>query len=67
MGLLVDLFVIWDRRMVDILEYVKGQYTLSCKFQNVENQFVWAFSTVYGPNADGKRYKFWEELARVYS
>jgi hypothetical protein len=67
MALFVDLFVIWDIRMVDILDYVKGQYTLSCKFQNVENQFVWAFSSVYGPNADGERYKLWEELAGVYS
>jgi hypothetical protein len=33
MTLFVDLFVIWHIRMVDILDYVKGQYTLSVIMQ----------------------------------
>ena len=42
----------WDRRMVEKIDEVVGRFSVSCKFKNVVDQFVWAFTGVYGPNYD---------------
>ena len=39
-----------------------GHFSVSCKFKNVADQFVWAFTGVYGPNLNKKRRLMWEEL-----
>ena len=28
-----------------------GRFSVSCKFKNVEDQFEWAFTGIYGPNS----------------
>ena len=61
------VLIMWDKRATEVQEWVKGQYSISCRFRNVQDQFEWAFSTVYGPNADAERFTLWEELARVRS
>ena len=43
------ILICWDRRSLDILDWEEGQFTLSCRFQNVENGAVWVFTGVYGP------------------
>ncbi|XP_023891331.1 uncharacterized protein LOC112003378 [Quercus suber] len=32
------------------MEEAVGRFSVSCKFTNVSDQFVWAFTGVYGPN-----------------
>jgi hypothetical protein len=32
-----------------------GTFSLSCKFKSVSDQIDWAFSRLYGPNADSQR------------
>jgi exonuclease III len=59
------ILVMWDRRTVEIMEEAVGQYSVSCKFKNVVDQFVWAFTGVYGPNMDNARRLLWDELAGV--
>jgi len=44
----------WDKCVVECLEEAVGTFSLFCKFNSVLDQFVWAFSGVYGPNADSK-------------
>ena len=61
------ILVMWDRRVVEKVEEAIGQYSVSCKFQNVEDQFEWAFSGVYSPNADIDRRFMWDELSGVCS
>ena len=61
------VLIMWDKRVIEIQEWVKGQYSISCRFRNVHDQFEWAFSGVYGPNVDAERFILWEELAGVCS
>jgi hypothetical protein len=44
----------WDKCVVECLEEAVGTFSLFCKFNSVLDQFVWAFSGVYGPNSDSK-------------
>ena len=61
------ILIMWDRRVVEVLNCVKGQYSISCRFKNTQDQAEWAFSGVYGPNIDADRGLLWEELAGVNS
>ena len=64
-GTAEGILVMWDKRVVEKVEEVVGQFSVSCKFQNVEDQFGWAFSGVYGPNFVNERQYLWDELAGV--
>ena len=55
----------WDRRTMEKMDEAVGQFSVSCKFKNVEDQFGWAFTGIYGPNVDQHRAALWEELSRV--
>ena len=46
------VLVMWDRRMVEKIGEAVGSFSVSCKFKNVVDHFVWAFTGVYGPNSD---------------
>ena len=39
-----------------------GLFSVSCRFKNVEDGFVWNFFRVYGPVLSGLREDFWELL-----
>ena len=45
------VLVMWDRRIVEKIEEAVGRFSVSCKFKNVEDQFEWAFTGIYGPNS----------------
>ena len=62
-----DILVMWDSRVVERVEEVVGYYSVSYKFRNVDNQVLWTFSSVYGPNLDRDRSLLWEELSGVIS
>ena len=49
------------------MEEVVGSFSVSCKFKSVEDQFIWAFAGVYGPNSVGGRRLLWEELFGLIS
>ena len=55
----------WDKRVVEKVEEVVGRFSISVTFQNVEDQFVWAFSGVYRPNFTNERHYMWDKLAGV--
>ncbi|RVW12490.1 putative mitochondrial protein [Vitis vinifera] len=48
------IFICWDRRALDMLDWEEGQFTLSCRFRNVEDGNVWVFTGVYGPFLRGE-------------
>lgn len=61
------IILMWDERAVECIEEVVGTFSLSCKFKSVMDQFVWAFSGVYGPGGDSDRHYLWVELSGVFS
>ena len=61
------ILVMWDKRVVEKMEEFVGEYTVACSFKMVEDNFLWAFAGIYGPNDDTTRQCLWEELAGVLS
>ena len=47
------------------MEKEEGQYTLSCRFKILEEDFIWVLTGVYGPIAYGRREDLWEELGAI--
>ncbi|RVX23718.1 Transposon TX1 uncharacterized 149 kDa protein [Vitis vinifera] len=48
-GAVGGLLICWDKRSLEILDWEEGQFSLSCRFRNVEDGVVWVFTGVYGP------------------
>ena len=67
MGASGGVLLMRDNRVVDKVEEAVGHFSVSCKFKNVVDHFVWAFTSVYGPNSDRDRSFSWEELAGLRS
>ncbi|RVW46135.1 Transposon TX1 uncharacterized 149 kDa protein [Vitis vinifera] len=59
------IFICWDRRALDMLKWEEGQFTLSCRFRNVEDGNVWVFTGVYGPFSKVERGALWEEFGAI--
>jgi len=59
------ILLMWDKRVVECLEEAIGLFFISCKLKSVMDQFVWAFSGVYGPIDNSERPLLWEELSGV--
>ena len=49
-GAFSGVLVMRDTRVVNKIEEAVGRFSVSCKFTTVLDQFVWAFTGVYGPN-----------------
>ncbi|RVW76691.1 hypothetical protein CK203_047573 [Vitis vinifera] len=56
------LLICWDKRSMEVVDWEEGQYSLSCRFKNVEDGAVWVFTGVYGPFTKEAREGLWEEL-----
>ncbi|RVW45034.1 Transposon TX1 uncharacterized 149 kDa protein [Vitis vinifera] len=59
------LLICWDKRSMEVVDWEEGQYSLSCRFKNVEDGAVWVFTGVYGPFTKEAREGLWEELGAV--
>jgi hypothetical protein len=57
------ILLMWGKRDVECIDQAIGSFSLSCKFKSVLDQFVWAFSGVYGPNDNSEKLLLWEELS----
>ena len=57
--------VFWHNRVLELVGMEVGLFSISCRFKNCEDGFLWIFTRVYGPTL--KRYKelFWEELSVI--
>ena len=47
--------VFWDNRVLELVGMEVGLFSISYRFNNYEDGFVWIFSGVYGPTM--KRYR----------
>ena len=59
------LLICWDKRSLEVVDWKEGQYSLSCRFKNVEDGVVWVFTGVYDPFTKEEREGLWEELGAV--
>ena len=59
------ILICWDRRPLDIPDWEEGQFTLSCRFRNVENGAIWVFTGVYDPFSKVERDALWEEFGAI--
>ncbi|RVW81972.1 Transposon TX1 uncharacterized 149 kDa protein [Vitis vinifera] len=59
------LLICWDKRSMEVVDWEEGQYSLSCRFKNVEDGAVWVFTGVYGPFTKEAREGLWEEPGAV--
>ena len=59
------MLICWDKRVLELLEWEVGQFSLSCKFKTLENGVIWAFTGVYGPFTRLEREGLWEEVGAI--
>ena len=57
--------LLWDTRVLERLEVEVGSFSISCRFRNCEEGFIWVFSRLYGPLKGRERMEMWEELVVV--
>ena len=57
--------VFWDNRVLQLEEMEVGNYSISCRFKNVEDGFCWVFSGVYGPSVKVEKEEFLSELGAI--
>ena len=55
------ILICWDKRTLEVLPLEVGQFSISCRFRNMEDGFVWMFTGVYGFTRE-ERECLWEEL-----
>ena len=56
------LVVFWDSRVLTLKGLEKGNFTISCRFKNLNDNFVWVFTGIYGPTENTIRELLWNEL-----
>ena len=44
------VLMMWDRRALEKFEVLVGQFSVSVRWQDLGDGFIWACSGVYGPN-----------------
>ena len=59
------LLICWDKRSLEVLEMKVGNFSISCRFRNVEDGLTWIFTGVYGPFSKDDRDCMWEKLGAI--
>ena len=59
------MLICWDKRVLELLEWEVGQFSLSCRFKTLENGVIWAFTGVYGPFTRLEREGLWEKVGAI--
>ena len=59
------ILICWDKRSLEILDWEEGQFSISCRFRNVEDGVVWVFTGVYGLFTKEERECLWEEIGAI--
>ena len=50
---------------LEVLEMEMGQFSISCRLRNIENEIVWIFTGVHGSFSKKERDILWEELGTI--
>jgi hypothetical protein len=60
------VLLLWDRRVLERLDSVVCQFSVSCLWKSLTDDMEWLGTGLYGPTADGFRHGLWDELRRVH-
>lgn len=56
-----------DRKMVENVEEFIKEYAMTCSFNNMEDNFMWAFAGVYRSNNNRNKHLIWKKLVGVHN
>ena len=59
------ILILWDSRLLQLMEKEECQSSLSCKFRNCEDNSTWVFTSVYVPTTREGRDQPWEDLGAI--
>ncbi|XP_075636750.1 uncharacterized protein LOC142608985 [Castanea sativa] len=59
------VLMMWDRRALEKLEVMVGQFFVSVRWQGMGDGFILACSGVYGPNDNNVKEQMWDELIEI--
>ena len=59
------IVVFWDDKVLELVGMEVGVYSISYRFKNYDDGFVWIFTGVYGPTLGGVREDFWADLGAI--
>ncbi|RVW26431.1 hypothetical protein CK203_086137 [Vitis vinifera] len=59
------ILVFWGNRLVELVGWEEGIFSISCRFKNCVDGVVWVFIGVYGPLYSRDREDFWENLGQL--
>ena len=59
------IILLWDKKVMELVNFEIGLFSISCVFKMVEGGFQWMFSGVYGPVERNLKEIFWEELGSI--
>ena len=66
MGSAGRVILLWDNRVVERLDSVVKNFSVSCLWKGIFDSFVWVGTGLYGPSTDVLRSELWEELNIVH-
>lgn len=66
LGALGGVLLMWDNKVVALVEESIGHFIVACSFKNIEDGWKWAFAGVYGPNLERDRHLLLEKLVGLY-
>ena len=64
-GVSRGILTLWDSGMFQLVDSKTTRSLLSCKFRNLEDNYTWVFSGVYGPSITVEKEKLWEDLGAI--
>lgn len=59
------ILVFWDSIVLKLLEVELGMHSLSCKFKNCDDNFIWMFTRVYEPVSNIDREELSAKLGNI--
>jgi hypothetical protein len=59
------VLLLWDRRVLEKLDFVVCQFSVSCLWKTLADGLDWVGTGLYGPTADGLWHGLWDELRSV--
>ena len=59
------ILLLWDKRIMELVDSEFGLFSISCLFKMVEGGFLWTFLGVYGPVEMKFKEVFWEDLGSI--
>ena len=49
------ILIFWDSRLFQLMDVEESRFALSFEFYNLEDNFIWFFTGVYGPTGREER------------